>query len=280
MSQRGITKVAPGRYEVDFGKLRKKELRRVLAVGRQEPTEVDPYAVAQAVRTVMRDCDVRSAHGIPVLWNEYRIFLAERDYRILTPLDRRLKAELDTVIRTTLKQLNAETVGDVLVHTLVPEDTGPQAGFGVVVASFLDTAKASPGDLGEPTIRVVKRPGPREEATARVPEPAVDGALVLEWDRGKAYIPPFDKVRVGRSHGGNPDKFIELTGATNRINGYQLTIENARDGAVITRPAQANPVQVGNRLVQSGGKISVERLPVKISLSNGEMVLDLNRVNV
>ncbi|MCP4657602.1 MAG: hypothetical protein GY856_19525 [bacterium] len=70
---------------------------------------------------------------------------------------------------------------------------------------------------------------------------------------------------------------MALAGASLRISSYQLAIENASEGVVITRPVEANPVQVENRLIQPGGKISITELPVKILLSNGEMILQLER---
>lgn len=281
MAHSGITKVGKGRYRVDFGKLQKRGLSRLLPLGIQQATEVDPYSVGQAIRAVMRDCKQRSTHGHPLVWNSFKIFFEETDFQSLRSLDQRLKAELDTVIRSTVEGLKAETVGDVIVHTLVPEEDGPPQGYGDVVADFVDTSKATAEPGGEPTVRVSRFQHTKtsDMETHRVPEPAVDGALQLDWGHGSSYVSPLQKVKVGRPHGNNTDNFVGLTGASNRINSYQLTIENGRDSVVIARPVEANPVQVGNRLVQPGGKIFVENLPVQISLSNGEMTLRLNRLS-
>ena len=283
MPRRGIKKVGKGRYRVDFGLLQKKGLGRILPFHKTEITEVDPYAVGQAVRGVMEDCKARTAGDDRILlWNSYRVFFEESDRQGLRPLERRLKAELDTVVRSTVQDLKAETAGEVIVDILVPEEDPPPQGFGDVLAEYVDTSKFVSESGGEPTVRVSPfgRSNNSPEETERVAEPAADGALQLQWSHGSQYIPLSQKFRVGRASGGDTFNFIELIGANNKISKYQLAIENGRDSIVITRPQNANPVQVGNRLVQAGGKMQLDKLPVQISLSSGEMILKLDRVHM
>jgi hypothetical protein len=47
---------------------------------------------------------------------------------------------------------------------------------------------------------------------------------------------------------------------------------------IIGRFSEANPVEVAGRLVQQGGQIAVDRFPVQVKLSNGEMNLTIDRL--
>lgn len=80
---------------------------------------------------------------------------------------------------------------------------------------------------------------------------------------------------AGRPHDGAPANFVALEGASNRISKLHIAVENGATGVMISRPSQANPLDVADRPVQRGGKRLVEQLPVEIKLSNGEMVLRL-----
>lgn len=277
-----LTRVEAGRFRVDFAKLRSRGLSALVsALTRRQPVEVDPYLVGQAVRAAMARCETRGVHGRRLVWNEYRIFLAEEDYRALLPLGDRLRAGLDAVIRRTLEEdLEADTVGDVVVRLLVDEEGGAAQGTGEIVAAFVRDAELSPEVAGEPTVRVERRlPGLLRAVTRRVGEPPVAGALHLSWDRGEARIPPFEKRRLGRPHPAAGGDFVPLVGANQRISSFQLAIENRRHEVVIRRPSGANPVQVTGRLVEPGGRLVVAEFPLEISLSNGELVLRLARVD-
>ena len=68
---------------IDQFRVRFTDLARVR---RGEQVHVDPYLIAQAIGLVMRECNVRSALGRPLVWNEYRLVLARRDFDAIRPL--------------------------------------------------------------------------------------------------------------------------------------------------------------------------------------------------
>ena len=72
-----ISKDGLDQFRVRFGELAK--------VRRGEPVQIDPYLIAQAIGAVMRECTVRSAAGKPIVWNEYRMILARRDFDQIRP---------------------------------------------------------------------------------------------------------------------------------------------------------------------------------------------------
>jgi hypothetical protein len=283
---RAVTKVSPGHFRVDFVGLDREErswIQKVLAFGTREPVEVDPYLIALAVRRVMRLCKVRDHRGQTQVWNEYTIFLSRPDYHRILPLADGLRAGLDTVIHETLGELQAEMVGDPTVRIRVDElNEVPQA-MGDFVVAFVKNHARAPSAAGEVTVRLTRdrprqRP-PRESPRPRhEPPPAAGvGALCLAWGGREVAVPAVGKVLVGRPHSGAPANFVALDGASQRISSLHLAIDAAADGVVISRPRDANPVTVDGRPIQAGGKLSVPALPVEISLSNGEMVLQLKR---
>ena len=82
----------------------------------------------------------------------------------------------------------------------------------------------------------------------------------------------------GRPHKAPSPGFVPLTGAGTKINKRQLWVEAGGGGVIVGRFSEANPVEVAGRLVQPGGQIAVDRFPVDVSLSNGEMKLTIDRV--
>jgi hypothetical protein len=85
-------------------------------------------------------------------------------------------------------------------------------------------------------------------------------------------------VVLGRPHQPSSPGFVPLTGAASKINKRHLWIEAGGGGVIIGRFSEANPVEVGGRLVQQGGQIAVDSFPVQVTLSNGEMKLTIDRV--
>lgn len=279
MARRGLRKIGPGRFRVDFGQLHHRgPLGWLRGLLRPTPVEVDPFLVGWALREVMLRCPIRSARGQRLVWNEYKVFLSHHDYQILLPLERRLLSGLARVIRETLDHLKADTVGDTVVRLLPNEEDDSPAARSEIVAAFVEDADLAPDRDGEKTVRVARRILPLKEETQPMREPTVEGTLQLKWEGGEALIPPQTKVRVGRPRSEPTERFISLSGASRRISSYHMTLENVGDAVVIVRPVKANPVQVAGRLIQPGGKLRVSNLPVKISLSNGEMLLQLERL--
>ena len=83
---------------------------------------------------------------------------------------------------------------------------------------------------------------------------------------------------LGRPHQPSSPGFVPLTGAASKINKRHLWIEGGGGGVIIGRFSEANPVEVAGRLVQRGGQIAVDKFPVQVTLSNGEMKLTIDRV--
>jgi hypothetical protein len=132
-------------------------------------------------------------------------------------------------------------------------------------------------------VRVGRPARPLLTPTERVPEGALDASpaagLRVEWPRGDARVADGTRIVLGRPHKPASPGFVALTGASTKINKRQLWIEAGAGGVIIGRFSEANPVQVGGRLIQSGGQIAVDRFPLDVTLSNGEMSLTIHRVD-
>jgi hypothetical protein len=85
------------------------------------------------------------------------------------------------------------------------------------------------------------------------------------------------RVTIGRPHDDPGGRFIALAGASSRINKQQAWIEVAGSELRVGRFSTANPVTVNGRLVQPGGEIGVDGDVARIDLSNGELLLELQR---
>jgi hypothetical protein len=167
------------------------------------------------------------------------------------------------------------------VRLLRDESGNVRPGTGVLKADFTEASRLAPPDPAEMTVRV-GRPATRsltDLPTERVPEMVADGSrLRVQWDRGSATVAGGTRIVLGRPHQPASPGFVPLTGAAGKINKRQLWIESGGGGVIIGRFSEANPVQVAGRLVQQGGQIAVDRFPVQVTLSNGEMKLTIDRI--
>lgn len=84
---------------------------------------------------------------------------------------------------------------------------------------------------------------------------------------------------MGRPHRGAPPGFIGLTGASAKINKKQAWIEVGPGGVTIGRGAGANPVEVNDTPLGRGTQVTVTDFPARLSLSNGELNLVLERAD-
>ncbi|MFT5685390.1 MAG: hypothetical protein ACI8RZ_006341 [Myxococcota bacterium] len=277
----GVSALEPDRFRIEFARLEEGGLMDRLRgmLSRPAAVTVDPFRVGLAVCEVMGHSTERDVHGRLLAWNEYRVYLSRVDYDRLRPLRSRLSAGLDTIIRKSLADLGAQTVGDPVVRVLFDEEADLEQGVGEIVVAYVDNANiAAPGD-SEITMRVRSVAPPRpSENTERVGEPESAGSLRVVWDGGTALIASGRRVQLGRPHGKPPENFIALSGASNRINSVQLAIENGSDGVVVSRPVRANPVQIAGRLLQPGGRMVLSEAAVEIVLSNGELTVSLSRL--
>lgn len=280
-----ISELEPGRYRVEFSTLEQgggffNKMKSMLS--NRPTTSVDLYRIGLAVCSVMARSSERDVDGSLLAWNEYRVYLSRSDYDRLRALQARLQRGLEDRIRQQLDKMKARTVGDPIVRVLVDEETDLPQGVGeVLVAYVVNEALLQPGD-GEMTVRVAQ-PKPAiagGDRTQRVIEPGLPGGsgATLRWPQGEARVPPGARAQVGRPHAGAPGGFIALTGASNRINSAQFHIETNEEGVVISRPVRSNPVKVGGRNLQPGGRMVITGPSVDIELSNGEMVVTLEIV--
>ncbi|MDG1478255.1 MAG: DUF3662 domain-containing protein [Myxococcota bacterium] len=277
----GVIAVEPDRFRVEFARLEEGGVfgRLKGMLSRPAVVTVDPFRVGRAVCAVMSRSTERDVHGRLLAWNEYRVYLSRADYDRLRPLRGRLSAGLDTIIRKSLADLGAQTVGDPVVRVLFDEEADLEQGVGEIVVAYVNNADIAAPTDAEVTVRVRAAAPPRQaEHTERVIEPEGPGSLRVAWGGGTALIASGRRMQLGRPHGQPPENFIALSGASNRINSVQLTIENGVDGVVVSRPVRANPVQIAGRLLQPGGRMVLSDSAVEIVLSNGELTVSLSRL--
>ena len=270
-----ITKQAPDTFRIAFGELAKTK--------RGEPVLIDPFLIGRAVALVMRECGVRSAAGRPLLWNDYRMILARRDFELVRPLQALLERDLAAVLAQEARALQAELVGELRVTVVFDEGDELPAGQGVVRVAFVPTQQmATPRD-GEMTVRfdsfvmageiAVRAPKPSD--TVFVGEET--GGVLVRWPGGEAALPAGTRVVVGRPHDGAPQPFIALAGASPKISKQHVWLSATGASVRVGRLAEANPVHVNGQLLASGGDLEVG-LPAEIALSRGELVLIVQRV--
>ncbi len=297
-SRKAVSQLAPDRYRVDFARLRGEQGGlggRFRWFADRRAVALDPSLIGHALRAVMGYCETRSAVDQRlILWNEFWIVLAPEDHEQLRPLLRRLQAELDTVIRQAIEALAADTLADPVVRVVVDDENRTPRGTAEVRAAHNDRVRHAPNHEGELTVRVadLKRHADKNPTQA-VGEPANAGDLRLRWnpesapgsgegsaaEPQEALLPNDTRMQLGRPHKGAPQRFIPLLGASQRINKCQLAIENTTERIVVTRLPHANPVQVEGHLIQPGGKLTIDRLPVSITLSNGDLEIEVGRVD-
>jgi hypothetical protein len=268
----------PQTFHVDWAALRagRNPWRR----GRK--VAVDPFLVAKAVKNVMRECPHKSATGSPLVWNDYAVFLDLTDWSRIKKLEGTLVRDLGGVVEKELAALKAEMVGPLNVRLVRDESGAVRDGGAIVKGDFTEAERLATPDPAEMTVRVGRSIAPRpliEPPTVRVRSESLNGGgLRVEWERGSANVPDGSRIVLGRPHQPPADGFVGLSGANAKINKKQLWIEAGAGGVIIGRFSEANPVEVAGRLIQSGGQIAVDRFPVDVSLSNGEMNLKIHRV--
>jgi hypothetical protein len=257
---------------------------------RAEKIILDPFLVAKAVKGVMRQCTQQTAHGKPLVWNDYAVFMDLNDWEQVKKLETTLTRDLGGVVARALKKSKAEMVGPLNVRLLRDEGGTVRPGTAVVKVDFRPEEKLGPAtgaDASEMTVRIDGLVAKSvTDLTQRVPD--VEGLGVqddtapeqfrLSWPGGTATIRSGNRVVLGRPHPAPSLGFVPLAGAGSKINKRQLWVEADEDGALIGRLSDANPVEVNGRLLQAGGQISIEDFPAQISLSSGEMTLTLERI--
>lgn len=239
-------------------------------------TQIDPFAIAQAIATTMRECTVRAATGKPLVWNDYRVILAKPDFESIRPLQGPLERDLRTVLAQEAQTRKAELVGELRVTVVFDEADELRAGEGVVRVAFVPTDKATAPRAGEMTMRfdgfavsgeIVAKP----TDTVHVADTATSAATA-RWSGGEARLVLAQTMIVGRPHAEAPPHFIALHGAGPTVNKQHFWIAATSMGVRIGRYPKANPVHVNGALVDAGGEIEVSR-PAEISLSRGDLVV-------
>lgn len=248
---------------------------------RGSPAAVDPFIVAKAVKLAMKSCPHKTATGAPLVWNDYTVFMDLEDWTRVKKLESTLVRDLGGVVEKELANLKAEMVGPLSVRLLRDESGNVRPGTALLKADFSSADRLAPPDANEMTVRVGKpKPVPAADPpTERVAGVVPDGSrLTVVWAGGSTAVPPGIRAVFGRPHKGSSPGFVPLTGAGTKINKRQLWVESGGGGVIVGRFSAANPVEVSGRLVQPGGQIAVNRFPVEVTLSNGEMKLTIDRV--
>jgi hypothetical protein len=260
---------------------------RLAKVRRGDPVQVDPFLIARAVALVMRECTVRAASGRRLLWNEYRVILARRDFDLVRSLQGPLERDLTEVLAREADAREAELVGALRISVVFDEADELPAGAGVVRVAFVPTDKLATPRAGDLTVRLDGWAAAGEIA-ARAPAGPADTVFIddsaagpgprhrLRWPGGEAAVVVGSTVVIGRPHAGAPPDFVALTGASPRINKQHAWIAVGTTTVRVGRFAGANPVQVNGAAVPAAGDVEAA-LPVEISLSRGELVLGVSR---
>jgi hypothetical protein len=264
----------PDQFRIRFGELAR--------VRRGQPVHVDPFLIARAIGLAMRECNVRSATGAPIVWNEYRMILARHDFDRVRPLQVPLERDLKLVLASEAQSRAAELVGELRVTVVFDEADELSAGEGVIRVAFMPTDRLQMPRAGEMTMRfdswaasgeIAARPGSTE--TVIVDDLTAPG-LVLRWPGGEAQLALGPTILVGRPHADPPAQFIALAGAGAKINKQQLWLVAGPSTVRIGRFPRANPVQINGQSLAAGNDLEVG-LPAEISLSRGELVMSVQR---
>lgn len=265
---------------LDQFRVRFAELARVR---RGEVLQIDPYLIAQAIGLVMRECNVRSALGKPIVWNEYRMILSRRDFDLIRPLQAPLERDLKTVLAQEARAREAELVGELRVTVMFDEADELAQAEGVVRVAFVPTEKLAAPRPGEMTMRLdswavageiaVRPPAPTD--TVIVEDQTAPGHVVF-WVGGSAPLALGTTVVIGRPHPDAPAHFIALTGAGSKVNKQHAWLAATPQALRIGRFAKANPVHVNGQPIAAGEDLEVA-LPAEVSLSRGDFVFTIQR---
>jgi hypothetical protein len=260
-------------FRIRFGELAR--------VRRGQPVHVDPFLIARAIGLAMRECNVRSATGAPIVWNEYRMILARRDFDRVRPLQAPLERDLKTVLAQEAQAREAELVGELRVTVVFDEADELAAGEGVIRVAFVATDRLQAPRAGEMTMRfeswavsgeIAARASGSTE-TVIVDDTTAPGH-VLRWSGGEALLALGATIIVGRPHADPPPHFIALAGAGAKVNKQHLWLLAGARTVRIGRFPKANPVQINGQSLAAGDDVEVG-VPAEISLSRGELVMSV-----
>jgi hypothetical protein len=269
-----VRKESVDQFRVAFGELAKAK--------RGEAVQVDPYLIARAIALVMRECTVRSAAGTPILWNEYRMVLARRDFDLVRSLQGPLERDLQQVLAQEAAARQAELVGALRVTVVFDEADELPVGQGVVRVAFVPTEKLQQPLAGEVTVRfdefvrageLVGRAAPTDTVFV---EETGGTRHVVQWPGGEARLEVGTTVVLGRPHPEAPPRFVALTGAGAKVNKQQLWIAAGATSVRIGRFPSANPVHVNGQQLAAGQDVEAA-LPVELSLSRGELLVSIRK---
>lgn len=272
-----IARRGSDRFDVDFSRAPDRPLLdRILS---RPSGRVDPYRVGLAIIAAINACEVRGATGRALIWNDFRVFLSRADFDSMYAVLRRSIAGLDGVVRAAIVKRGGEIVGDPTLHIQFDEAMDLEPGRGVVLCAHRETQAPEGESPHELTIRLGARVEGAEATQRVIDAPSASGEkdARLRWPGGQALIRAGTIGRLGRPHANPPPDFIPLEGAKESVNRLQLIVDNTGDQLVLIRPPEANAVHVGRTLLAPGGRIGVEKTPVQITLSNDQLVLELDR---
>ncbi len=264
----------PDRYVVAFAELARLKRGQVL--------QLDPFLIAQAIALVMRECNVRSALGKPLVWNDYRLILARTEFERIRPLQVVLERDLKTVLAQEATARKAELVGELRVTVVFDEANELREGEGVVRVAFVPTERLAAPRAGELTMRLdswavageIDVRAPAGTDTVAVADSTGPGPR-LRWPGGETVLPFGLTFVVGRDHVERPASFVALTGAGGKVSKQHFWIAAGSERVRVGRFAKANPVHVNGELLAPGAEIDAS-LPCEISLSRGDLVVTVS----
>lgn len=264
------------RFRVRFDELARGGL---FGMKRRESVLVDPYLVGRAIAGVMRACTVRAATGRPLLWNDYRVILSRADFESLRPLSATLEHDLRTAMETEARSIGADMLGTLRLSVVVDEADELRGGEAVVRVGFVAPQGSSRDDELD---RTMHADGPRaaeaQDMTIAVDDgPGTQAArFVLRWRGGSMMVAAGHVVILGRPHADAPHKFVPLHGASAKINKRQVMLVTTPAALTVGRLPDANPVHVNGTKLAAGAQVTVAP-PVRVSLSNDELVVEITR---
>lgn len=274
-----ITKLDSSRFAIDFSKVKRPHPsagRALMGVFSKRVTEVDAFAVAQALRAVLHHCSNLDVEARLTVWNDFRLFLDRRDYEELRKKAPTLQHQLGPALEDEVMKLKAGYLGAPVLRLHVDEGGEVEPGHGVLKVDWNPDEKGVPSAAGEVTVRLDKPGGPAPGAPQPGPKTERAGNGLLKHSQGSVPLSVGLHYVLGRSHPGASPEHIAIPGATGRINKRQvgLDLEASPLAAVVTRePGESNPVSVNGQPLAPGESIRAN-LPVKLLLSN-ELKLEI-----
>ncbi len=271
-----IKQLDANRYAIDFSQVKRPNKSILTSMfGGPKTVEVDAFAVAQALRAVLKNCTNLDVEGRLQVWNDFRLFLDRRDYEGLRKKAPTLQHQLGPALEDEVLKLKATYLGTPVLRLHVDEGSEVELGHGVLKVDWNADEKITASTAGEVTVRLDKVVAGGPALAGAKTERA--GSAVIKHATGTIPLVAGLRYVLGRSCPSPGPEHIAIPGATGRINKRQVSVQIEAEkplAAIVTRePGESNPVVVGGQSLAPGQAVKVP-LPVELVLS-GELKLEL-----